>query len=86
VQALPSLQLVPFALAGFVQMPVAGAHTPTPWHWSEAVHVTGVPDVQTPSWQVSDCVHALPSVHAEPSDLGGLEQAPVAVSQTPTWH
>ncbi len=32
VQALLSLQLAPFALFGFEQMPVAGAQVPTSWH------------------------------------------------------
>jgi hypothetical protein len=43
VQPLPSLQALPFALAGFEQMPVAGSQTPALWHWSEAVQVTAVP-------------------------------------------
>jgi hypothetical protein len=32
VQALPSLHVVPFAFAGFEQIPVAGAHVPAVWH------------------------------------------------------
>ena len=32
VQAFPSLQVVPFAAAGFEQMPVAGLHVPATWH------------------------------------------------------
>jgi hypothetical protein len=32
VQALPSLQLVPFALAGFVHWPVALSQVPASWH------------------------------------------------------
>src|SRR5262245_28209434 len=34
VQALPSLQAVPFGSAGFEHMPVVGSQTPAPWHWS----------------------------------------------------
>jgi hypothetical protein len=32
VQALPSLQLVPLALFGFVQVPLVASHVPTLWH------------------------------------------------------
>ena len=32
VQALPSLQLAPFAAAGFEQVPVAGLQVPAVWH------------------------------------------------------
>jgi hypothetical protein len=32
VQALPSLQLVPFAIGGFEHAPVDGSHTPATWH------------------------------------------------------
>ena len=53
VQALPSLQLVPFVAFGFEQTPVAGSHVPVTWHWSEAVHVIGLDPVQTPLWHVS---------------------------------
>jgi hypothetical protein len=43
--------------------------------------------VQTPAWQVSLCVHALPSSQAVPSAADGFEQAPVAVSHVPAeWH
>jgi len=40
VQALPSLQDVPFALAGLEHWPVFGSQVPAVWHWSEAVQVT----------------------------------------------
>jgi len=87
VQASPSVHAVPSALAGFEQVPVAGLQTPTLWHWSDAVHVTELPPVQMPVWQVSVCVQASPSVQAEPSALAGFEQVPVAGLQTPTlWH
>jgi hypothetical protein len=43
--------------------------------------------VQTPAWQASVWVHALPSSQLEPFAFGGLEQTPVAVSHTPgSWH
>jgi hypothetical protein len=32
VQALPSLQLAPFGLAGTLHAPVAGSQTPASWH------------------------------------------------------
>jgi hypothetical protein len=32
VQALPSLQLVPFPLAGFEQVPEPGSQVPAVWH------------------------------------------------------
>jgi hypothetical protein len=87
VQAFPSPQLVPFGFAGLEQVPVAGSQTPTSWHWSEAEQTTGLPPTHSPFWQVSVRVQALPSLQAEPFGLSGLEQAPVAGSQTPaTWH
>jgi hypothetical protein len=40
-----------------------------------------------PAWQVSVCVHLLPSLQAVPFGLLGFEQTPVALSQLPTsWH
>jgi len=87
VHALPSLQAVPFAAFGFEQDPVCGLQTPATWHWSLAVHVTGLAPVHVPDWHVSLCVHAFPSLHAAPSAALGFEQDPVCGSQTPaTWH
>ena len=83
VQALPSLHDVPSAAFGFEQLPVAGSHVPATWHWSLAVHVTGLEPVQTPVWHVSVCVQALPSLHAVPFDAFGFEQVPVAGSHVP---
>ena len=40
--------------------------------------MTGLLPAQTPAWQVSDCVQAFPSVHAEPSAFVGFAHAPVA--------
>src|SRR5947208_2227668 len=43
VQALPSLQLVPFATGwGFGQVPVAGSQLPPVWHWSGVGHTMPV--------------------------------------------
>jgi hypothetical protein len=87
VQALPSLHGIPFALFGFVQTPVEVLQVPATWHWSSAVHVTAVPGMHAPEWQVSLVVHALPSVHDAPSAFAGFEQTPVLGLQTPTaWH
>src|SRR5439155_97865 len=87
VQASPSLQAAPFVLAGVEQVPVAGSHVPAAWHWSEAVQTTGVLPVQTPLWQVSVCVQALPSLQAVPLVLAGFEHVPVAGLQVPAvWH
>jgi hypothetical protein len=87
VQALPSVQEAPLAFAGFEQAPVLGSHAPASWHWSEAVHTTGLAPTHAPAWQLSVCVHALPSVHAVPLAFGGLVQTPVAGLHTPaTWH
>jgi hypothetical protein len=87
VQALPSLQAVPFVFAGFEQTPVEGLQVPAVWHWSRAVHVTGLPPVQVPDWQLSPWVQALPSLQAVPLVFAGFEQRPVEVLQVPTtWH
>src|SRR5215831_5902036 len=87
VQALLSLQVVPFGAAGFEQMPVAGAHVPATWHWSDAVQTVAVPPVQAPAWQASPVVQALPSLQAVPLAAFGFEQTPLVGSQVPgTWE
>jgi hypothetical protein len=87
VQALPSLQVAPFAATGFEHAPVAVSQVPATWHWSDAVHVTGFEPVHVPDWQLSVCVQAFPSLHVVPFAATGFEHAPVAVSQVPaTWH
>src|SRR5438552_3285026 len=86
VHALPSLQAVPLATGGFEQAPVSGLQVPTVWHWSGAGQTTAVP-WQTPPWQLSAVVQALPSLHAVPFGAGGFEHVPVAGSQVPaSWH
>jgi hypothetical protein len=77
VQALPSLQAVPFVATGFEQAPVAGSHVPATWHWSDAVQVMGLEPVQVPFWQVSVWVQLLPSLQDVPLAAMGFEQAPV---------
>ena len=87
VHAFPSLQLVPFAFAGFEQVPVAVSHVPATWHWSLAPQTTGFPDTQAPARQVSASVQAFPSLQAVPSPFAGFEQTPDCGSQVPaTWH
>ena len=83
MQELPSLQLDPSGKLGLEQVPVLVSQVPAAWHWSLAVHVTGLDPVQAPAWQVSVWVQALPSLHAVPSARLGLEQVPVLVSQVP---
>ena len=83
----PSLQLLPFALFGFEQVPVAVLHTPASWHWSSAVHVTGLAPMHAPAWHVSTVVQPFPSLHALPSARTGFEHTPVVESHTPAaWH
>src|SRR5438552_2605552 len=87
VQASPSVQALPFGLAGVEQTPFAGLQVPASWHWSSAGQTTGFEPVQVPAWQVSVCVQTLPSLQAVPSALLGVEQVPLAGSQEPaTWH
>src|SRR5438552_18739830 len=83
VHALPSVQGVPSAWAGFVQAPVAGSQVPAVWHWSEAVHTTGiVPSRAAPTPQAA-CVHALPSCQAAPPVWTVARAAPAARPRAP---
>ena len=66
MQAFASLHPVPLGLAGFEHTPVAGAHVPTSWQASIAVHTTGLPPAHAPDVQASTCVHPFPSLHAVP--------------------
>ncbi len=75
VQALLSLQTVPFGAAGATQ-PSVLSHASTV-HGLPSSHVMGVP-MQAPVMQASDVVQALPSLHATPSS-----EAHVPV---PAWH
>src|SRR5436853_221418 len=87
VQALPSSQPVPSGLAGLLQTPDAGLQMPAVWHWSAAVHTTGLAPTRVPASQVSFRVQALPSLQLVPSGLAGLLQTPDAGSQVPAvWH
>src|SRR2546427_3990469 len=87
VQAVLPAHGVPVGLAGLLQRPEAGWQAPAVWHWSAAVHTTGLAPTQAPASQVSVCVQALPSSQATPLGLAGLLQMPDAGSQAPAaWH
>jgi hypothetical protein len=87
VQAFWSLHAVPDGAKGFEHCPETGLQVPTRKHSPSDVQVTGFPPVQTPLWQVSVRVQALPSLQLVPSALLGFEQTPVVVLQVPTsWH
>lgn len=87
VHEFPSVQTVPFAAAGFEQMPVLWSHAPVTWHWSKAVQTTGLVPEHDPFTHASTCVQAFPSLHAVPFVAAGLEQVPLLGSQLPTaWH
>jgi len=87
VQASRSLHAVVSGAFGFEHVPLAGLHVPTPWHWSSAVHVTGLAPAQTPAVHESVCVHALPLLQLVPSTTGGLLHTPVPGLQVPAaWH
>jgi hypothetical protein len=77
VHRLPSEHAVPSVAVGFEQTPLVGSQVPATWHASLAVQTTGLLPVQTPLWQVSVWVHALPSLHVVPSVASGLEHVPV---------
>ena len=77
VHAFASVHALPFGLAGFEHAPVVGLHVPAVWHWSEALHTTGLLPTHVPLWHWSVCVHALPSLHA--LVLFGCVHVPVAL-------
>ena len=82
-----SVHEVPSATAGFEQTPDAGSHTPAAWHASLALQTTGFEPTHAPAWQESDCVQALPSLHAVPLGAAGFEQVPELGLQVPAaWH
>ena len=83
VQALLSVQEVPFGAAGLEQEPELGSQTPATLHWPAAAQVTGFAPRQTPEAHASVSVQALPSSHDVPLGAGGVEHAPVLGSQVP---
>jgi hypothetical protein len=87
VHTKPSLHDDPSDFLGLEQTPLAGSQVPAVWHWSDAVHTTGVAPLQAPDWQVSDWVQAFVSSHVVPSAFAGFVHLPLVVSQVPTvWH
>jgi len=87
VHALPSSHELPSGDTGLEQAPVVGSQVPGRWQVSLGMQTTQLEPKQTPAWQVSSAVHALPSLHGVPLGAGGLEQAPVVGSHVPaTWH
>jgi hypothetical protein len=83
VQALESLHCVPFGALGLEHTPVVVLHVPATWHWSDAVHTTGLPPAQAPAWHVSVWVQALASLQVVPLGALGFEHWPVAVLHVP---
>src|SRR5262245_35060917 len=83
VQALLSLQEVPFAFSAFEHWPVEGLQTPSSWHASPGWQTTGAPEVQLPDWHESPVVQALPSSQGEPFGFGAFVQWPPSGLQTP---
>jgi hypothetical protein len=83
VQALLSSHTVPFATGTSTHWPVAGLHVNVPVSHAvgrpvgQTTILVGFP--QTPFWQVSPDVHALPSSHAVPF-------AAVTPTQAPFWQ
>jgi hypothetical protein len=68
---------------GLEHMPVIGSQVPAMWHWSDAVHETGLLPLHAPDEHASVWVHALPSLQTVPSIALGLEHMPVIGSQVP---
>ena len=84
---MPSLQAVPSLLLGEEHVPFVGLQVPALWHWSTALHTTGLVPEHVPLWQVSVWVQALPSLQVVPSVLFGEEHAPLDGSHVPAlWH
>jgi hypothetical protein len=83
VHMLPSEQVVPSAaFVGAEHVPVDGWHVPATLHAAAAGHVTGFAPTQLPFWQVSVCVHMLPSEQVVPFvAFVGAEHVPVD-----GWH
>ena len=83
VQAFWSLHALSSGATGTEQMPVVVSHVPGRRQAAGAGQTMGEPPVQMPVWQVSVCVHALPSLQAVSSGRAGLEQVPVAALHVP---
>jgi hypothetical protein len=91
MQALPVVQAVPLGSGTITHRPVAGLHLSDCWHVAGPGHTTGFDPTQTPFWQVSVCVQALPSLQAVPVSRAQVPfvAAPAATEQaeqTPPLH
>ena len=86
VHMLVSLHDVPLvAFTAVPQVPSAGLHVDT--LQVGALHVFGFDPVHVPLWQVSVCVHMLPSLHVVPSAaFVAAPQLPSAGLQVDTLH
>jgi hypothetical protein len=86
VHALLSSHPVPFGTGLITHCPLLGLQSSKVVVHSDgnalAGQMTACP-TQLPPWQVSPTVHALPSLHVEPSGFAGLEHAPVLGSHAP---
>src|SRR2546426_8142480 len=70
-----------------VRRPPRSSLFPSTTLFRSAVQTTGLPPVQVPDWQVSVCVHALPSLQAVSIAGIGFERTPASALQVPaTWH
>jgi hypothetical protein len=77
----------PSVAFGLEHVPVVGSQVPAAWHWSSAVQATGFEPLHVPLWQVSLCVHALPSLQTVPFEEAGFEHVPELGSHVPAaWH
>jgi len=71
---------------GAVAQPVIGLHESVV-HGLLSLHVTALPPPQAPAVQTSPDVHALLSLHVDPSAFAGLLHIPVIELHVPTsWH
>jgi hypothetical protein len=74
LQALPSVQVVPFATTTFWQ-PEAGTQESVV-HGFESLQLGGVPAAQAPAWQVSAPLQVSPSLHGLPLATAVWRQPP----------
>ena len=84
LHTFPSLHDVPLSTGAYTH-PVVGLQL-SAVQGLPSLQVTAWPE-QTPPWQVSLVVQALPSLQALPLIFTGFEHIPVLESQVPTtWH
>ncbi len=84
VQALPSLQELPFATVGYAQLPVSASH-PSVVQGLLSLQTLAVP-AQVPSLHASPVVHARPSLQPVPSTTLTDLQLPVPTSHASVVH